>query len=135
MGNTCYMNSFLQMLYAIQPLRDDIIGLDLKTPQSIDVKGKVPLFKQALYHLQRIFILMSAFKLPIDGKPDDFDFFSSQRGYIVPQMFRKTLPVYFQSYQQQDASEFCKVLLDKLENEQIIQKPEEDNGDEKDQGE
>ena len=30
LGNTCYMNSFLQMIYNVTDVRHAIIGLDLK---------------------------------------------------------------------------------------------------------
>ena len=126
MGNTCYMNSFLQMMYSIEGLRHQIISLDLKriAAQNQDQKKK-NLMMQALYQLQRIFVLMTAFKVPKESEgPEqadgDSDFVKSSRMFIVPQSFRKTLPLNFQSYQQQDANEFCKVLLDKLEEEHVL---------------
>lgn len=65
---------------------------------------------------------MTSFK--INKEEQDFDYLSSKRMFIVPQTFRKTLPIYFQGYQQQDASEFCKVLLDQLEEEETLPEDE-----------
>ena len=92
------MNSFLQMIYNVEDLRNDIMKLDLKAMQAAAASSetadkKKSLIMLGLYHLQRIFILMTAFK--INKEEQDFDFISSNRQFIVPQTFRKTLPIYF----------------------------------------
>ena len=89
------MNSFLQMLFNIEPLRDSLIRETITT--------KISDFKLSIYQLQRLFILMKL----------------SSRNFINPRSFRSTLPSYFQSFQQQDASEFAKIILDKIESEEI----------------
>ena len=42
----------------------------------------------------------------------------STREYIIPRIFRNTLPKFFQNYMQHDCSEFSKILIEKLESEE-----------------
>jgi len=55
LGNTCYMNSFIQMLYNITPLRDSLISLELNQ------KSNIKNLKMSLYQLQRLFVMMTTF--------------------------------------------------------------------------
>jgi len=62
------------------------------------------------YQFKRLMTLMSTFSHGEEA-------LQSERQYISPAIFRKTLPPYFRGYTQQDASELLRVLLDKMESE------------------
>ena len=57
LGNTCYMNSFLQALYAMEDYREALIAMDeadflLKEDSKLNITAKV---KLGIYQLQRLF--------------------------------------------------------------------------------
>ena len=57
LGNTCYMNSFLQALYAMEDYREALIAMDeadflLKDDSKANITAKV---KLGIYQLQRLF--------------------------------------------------------------------------------
>ncbi|EDV20513.1 uncharacterized protein TRIADDRAFT_60985 [Trichoplax adhaerens] len=94
LGNTCYMNSILQVLYMIDGFRKFII--------SSTFDGKQPL----LIELQRLFVYLTL----------------SQRESICPREFaRLSRPKWFQEFEQQDSSEFLKYLLSSFDKEEKLQ--------------
>eukprot|EP00347_Sterkiella_histriomuscorum_P008207 403345967 len=101
LGNTCYMNSFLQALYQIKEFRSDLISLeDTESQKQLKIIDKV---KMSLFQLQRLYSLI----------------YGSVRTFIEPKQFRISLPDFFKNYEQHDCSEFAKLLLDKIERESI----------------
>lgn len=97
------MNSVLQMLYTIKPLRSDLL----------DNPDKCAGFKTSLFNLRRLFGLMSTMVT------ESAEILQTERVYVNPVAFRRTMPPFFQGYTQQDASEYMRVLFDKMENEQL----------------
>lgn len=89
LGNTCYMNSVVQALYATGAFRDMLLSSKRSPPST-----SAPV----LFHMRRLFGLLSL----------------SLRTSVEPVMLRKSLPPPFRGYGQQDASEFCRVLLHQL---------------------
>lgn len=89
LGNTCYMNSFLQMLNLVAPFRQAVLSLDVDQTRT----------NRVLDEMQRLFVFLELTK---------------RRAYN-PRSFLKLLPPWFAQGQQQDASEFGKYLLDRLE--------------------
>ncbi|CAD8193604.1 unnamed protein product [Paramecium octaurelia] len=106
LGNTCYMNSFIQALHLCSDFRQQVLDFEinrivvqLKDYTQTKQVGNKPNIG-LLLSLQKLFALLS---------------FSS-RDSINPIQFRMTLPDQFKNnYNQHDANEFGKILLDEIE--------------------
>ncbi|KAL6061247.1 Ubiquitin carboxyl-terminal hydrolase 38 [Balamuthia mandrillaris] len=95
LGNTCYMNSFLQALFMTDMFRKTVLkGSRLTAGQGI------------FSELQRLFAYLLL----------------SQRGAYRPSRFLGTLPSQWRSGIQQDASEFGKFMLDAIEEQALSEK-------------
>ena len=97
LGNTCYMNSLLQCLFMTGKFRKEVLNL----------KGALNQLdrNQLIFELYRLFTNLYNFE------------YSSER-YLVPVEMKGSLPEPFCStYQQQDACEFSRLLLEEIENQ------------------
>ena len=112
LGNTCYMNSFLQALFRMKDFRDALLSIDEslfllneETDQKVTVQAKV---KLGLYQLQRLFAQLTN---------------KSIRPTVAPKLFQSmALPDNFKGRhgfggEQHDTSEFARIFLDKIERE------------------
>jgi ubiquitin C-terminal hydrolase len=98
LGNTCYMNSFLQALFFCDLFREAMLG----TPLLGSVSGVVFGPKEAVHlsaQLQRLFVLLRY----------------TQRPAVAPSALLRGLPPVWRTGHQQDASEFGHFLFDQLE--------------------
>ena len=87
LGNTCYMNAFMQALYMTEPLRDVLLSLELLHGPSI------------IAAIQRLFGHMQL----------------SRRQYVRTTELHALLPPPYNGSAQQDSFEFGKLVLDALE--------------------
>ena len=98
MGNTCYMNSFLQALFLSTEFRKCLINdIAIPFPSMISKTSSKLMIEQ----LSRLFCQLAY----------------SQRPSIKPVALKAVLPKFFQNYEQHDWSEFAKIFLDKIEEE------------------
>jgi ubiquitin carboxyl-terminal hydrolase 35/38 len=101
MGNTCYMNSFLQVLNMTDQLRLELFDLDFQHIKSNKGYKFGPADSIAIY--RNIQLLMSSLLL-------------SKRRAITPASFLKSLPDWWRTGRQQDSGEFGRFLFDQLDN-------------------
>jgi len=100
MGNTCYMNSFLQVLSMTDQLRLDLFDLDFQ-----HIKGNRGYKfgpKEAIDIYRNLQLLMASLLL-------------SKRRAITPASFLKSLPDWWHTGRQQDSGEFGRFLFDQLD--------------------
>mmetsp|Transcript_10885 Transcript_10885/g.16528 ORF Transcript_10885/g.16528 Transcript_10885/m.16528 type:complete len:120 (-) Transcript_10885:134-493(-) len=115
------------MLFSIDGLRKAVVSFESFTKLK-EPKAKLGQVKLSLYQIQRVFSILT--NGLYEGGEEPACWFSS-RSAFSPKAFRSTLPSYFQSFHQQDVSEFAKILLDKLETEEIdLLKPTLPEGEE-----
>ena len=99
LGNTCYMNSLLQCLFMTGKFKKVMLTLKYNT-NDVDKNKSL-----SILELYRLFANMASFEF-------------SQERYLVPVEMKNSLPEPFcSSYQQQDACEFTRLLLDEIENQ------------------
>lgn len=101
MGNTCYMNSFLQVLNMTDQLTLELFDLDFQ-----HIKGNKgykfgPADSINIY--RNLQLLMGSLLL-------------SKRRAITPASFLKSLPDWWRTGRQQDSGEFGRFLFDQLDN-------------------
>ncbi len=100
MGNTCYMNSFLQVLCMTDQLRLELLDLDFQ-----HIKGNRG-YKfgpaESINIYRNLQLLMASLLL-------------SKRKTITPASFLKALPDWWRTGRQQDAGEFGRFLFDQLD--------------------
>jgi len=96
MGNTCYMNGLLQCLFMTGKFRKEILNL-----------------KNYMNDLDKNQLICEFYKLFSNLSNEN-----SQERYLVPVEMKNALPEPFcSSYQQQDACEFSRLLLEEIENQ------------------
>ncbi|SCU78937.1 LAMI_0A06612g1_1 [Lachancea mirantina] len=113
LGNTCYMNSTLQALYAIAPLRDTVLNFAATAPNDMDP------------HTQLVKELKQCFRV-LKEKPQE-----SLTPLVLLALLRKCYPQFAERdpqtgiYKQQDAEELMTQLLQSLQlvlGESVMQK-------------
>lgn len=99
LGNTCYMNSYLQCLFLTPQFREIIINCS----KLLDEDGNSNKYG-LLFQLNRLFLFLSK-----KNTPDS---------YLTPIEMKYALPEPFNfSSQQQDSSEFGRILIEILEEQ------------------
>lgn len=99
LGNTCYMNSLLQCFFMTGKFRKEVFNL-----------------KYNLQELDKTNSLIELFRL--FSNLDIGNYSSSAEKFLVPVEMKNSLPEPFcSSYQQQDACEFSRILLEDFENQ------------------
>eukprot|EP01016_Furgasonia_blochmanni_P039207 TRINITY_DN4841_c0_g1_i1.p1 TRINITY_DN4841_c0_g1~~TRINITY_DN4841_c0_g1_i1.p1 ORF type:complete len:409 (-),score=37.11 TRINITY_DN4841_c0_g1_i1:208-1434(-) len=105
LGNTCYMNSYMQALFMTMMFRELI--LEIPVDPGIEAIERDKLAEEPRLKLQApFFSLVFLFR----------DLISAADQNVNPSYFRLTLPEQFSSnFHQHDTSEFGKIFLDRLE--------------------
>ena len=97
LGNTCYMNSLLQCLFMTGKFKKEFLNMKYNMN---DIDKNL-----LIYQLYQLLMNLSSYEY-------------SQDRYIVPVEMKNSLPEPFcSSYQQQDACEFSRLLLEEIENQ------------------
>eukprot|EP01132_Coremiostelium_polycephalum_P001525 gene1525-1919_t len=117
LGNTCYMNAFLQSVYMTVPLRDFLLYFLDTNIYSKELKKESDLTK-AVAHLQKELQMRPPLLKYLQLVFGNLNL--SVKESISPTSFLTSLPIEYQSGNQQDSFEFESMIQDYLSTESLI---------------